>query len=56
MEKPDKRRNYDAVFLAEALRIASESRSTQAAAHALNLNPKLLYKWRKETLPTCLAH
>ena len=42
------RRKYDAVFRAEALRLAGESRSTQAAARALNTNPKLLYKWQKE--------
>lgn len=52
MEKPDKRRKYDVAFKAEALRVASESRSTQAAAHALNLNPKLRYKWQQEALPT----
>ena len=51
MEKPDKRRKYDAAFKAEALRVASESRLTQAAARALNLNPKLLYKWQQEALP-----
>ena len=45
--KPTKRRTYDAAFRAEALRLASESRSTQAAARALNLNPKLLYKWQQ---------
>ncbi|SMB79840.1 transposase IS3/IS911 family protein [Hymenobacter roseosalivarius DSM 11622] len=45
--KPTKRRTYDAAFRAEALRLASESRSTQAAARALNINPKLLYKWQK---------
>ncbi len=44
MKKSDKYRKYDAVFQAEALRVASESHSTQAAAHILNLNPKLLYK------------
>jgi len=42
------RRKYDAAFRAEALRLASESRSTQAAARALNINPKLLYKRQKE--------
>ena len=31
----DKRRKYDKVFKAEALRLASESRSTQAAARQL---------------------
>ena len=29
----DKRRKYDEAYKAEALRLASESRSTQAAAH-----------------------
>ena len=42
------RRKYDAVFCAEALRLAGGSRSTQAAARALNSNPKLLYMWQKE--------
>ena len=32
---PAKRRRYDAVFRAEALRLAGESRSTQAAARPL---------------------
>ncbi|WP_375438265.1 transposase [uncultured Hymenobacter sp.] len=44
--KPTKRHTYDAAFRAEALRLASESRSTQAAARAL-INPKLLYKWQQ---------
>ena len=34
---PDKRRKYDDAFKAEALRLASESRSTQAAAQQLGL-------------------
>jgi transposase len=55
MEKPDKRRKYDAAFKAEALRVPRESRSTQAAARALNLNPKLLYKWQQEALPALPA-
>ncbi len=38
--KPDKRRKYDAAFRAEALRLAEQSRSTQAAARALNIDPK----------------
>ncbi len=46
MEKPHKRRKYNTAFNAEALRVASERRSTQAAARALNLNPKLLYRWQ----------
>ena len=45
-----KRRRYDATFRAEALRLAGESRFTQAAARALNISPKLLYKWQKEAL------
>jgi transposase len=45
--KPTKRCSYDAAFRAEALRLASESRSTQAAARALNISPKLVYKWQQ---------
>ncbi|AWM33915.1 transposase [Hymenobacter nivis] len=57
MEKasPSKRPRYDAAFRAEALRLASESRSTLAAARALNINAKLLYQWQKaaqQPLPT----
>ena len=40
--KPDKRRKCDAAFRAEALRLAEQSRSTQAAARALNIDPKRL--------------
>ena len=47
---PSKRRRYDAAFRAEALRLAGESRLTQAAARALNIDPKRLYKWQKEAL------
>ena len=47
---PSKRRRYDAAFRTEALRLAGESRSTQAAARALNIDPKRLYKWQKEAL------
>ncbi len=45
MEKapPSKRPRYDAAFRAEALRLASESRSTLAAARALNIDPKRRY-------------
>ena len=43
--KPDKRRKYDAAFRAEALRPAKQSRSAQAAARALNIDPKRLYQW-----------
>ena len=48
MEKapPTKRPRYDAAFRAEAL-LASESRSTLAAARALNIDPKRLYAWQK---------
>jgi transposase len=43
---PDKRRKYDDAFKAEALCLASESRSTQAAAQQLGISPKLLYRWQ----------
>ena len=45
--KPDKRRKYDAAFRAEALRLAEQSRSAQAAARALNIDPKRIYEWQK---------
>ena len=45
--KSDKRRKYDAAFRAEALRLAEQSRSTQAAARALNIDPKRIYQWQK---------
>jgi transposase len=44
---PDKRRKYDEAFKAEALRLASESRSTQAAARQLGISPKLRYRWQQ---------
>ncbi|MDF7815736.1 transposase [Hymenobacter sp. YC55] len=44
---PDKRRKKDKVFKAEALRLVSESRSTQAAAQQLGIRPKLLYRWQQ---------
>ena len=53
--QPIKRWRYDAVFRAEALRLAGESRSTQAAARALNIDPKRLYKWQKEALTPVAA-
>ena len=53
--QPLKRRRYDATFRAEALRLAGESRSTQAAARALTISPKLLYKWQKEALTPVAA-
>ena len=45
--KPDKRRTYDAAFRADALRRAEQSRSAQAAARALNIDPKRLCQWQK---------
>ena len=45
--KLDNRRKYDAAFRVEALRLAAQSRSTQAAARALNIDPKRLYQWQK---------
>ena len=45
--KPDKRRKYDAAFRAAALRLAEQSRSAQAAARALNIDPKRIYQWQK---------
>ena len=53
--QPSTRRRYDAAFRAEALRLASESRSTQAAARALDIDPKRLYKWQKEALTPVAA-
>gem|GEM_PF-468932 len=47
---PDKRRKYDAAFKTEALRLAGESRGTQAAARQLGINPKLLYRWQQAQL------
>jgi transposase len=44
---PDKRRKYDEAFKAEALRLADEGRSTQAAARQLGISPKLLYRWQQ---------
>nr|GEV99659.1 hypothetical protein [Tanacetum cinerariifolium] len=53
--QPTKRRRYDAAFRTEALRLAEQSRSTQVAARALNISPKLLYKWQKEALTPVAA-
>ena len=50
-----KLRRYDASFRAEALRLAEQRRSTQAAARALNVTPKLLYKWLKKALTPIAA-
>lgn len=48
MDKLDKRRKYDDAFKAEALRLARESRSTQAADRALNIDPKRIYQWQRQ--------
>ena len=40
---PDKRREYDEAFKAEALRLASESCSTQGEARQLGISPRLRY-------------
>ena len=43
---PDKRRKSDEAFKAQALRLASESRSIQAAARQSGISSKLLYRWQ----------
>ena len=48
MDKLDKRRKYDDAFKAEALRLTRESRSTQAAARARNIDPKRIYQWQRQ--------
>jgi transposase len=53
--QPAKRRRYDAALRVEALHLAGESCSTQAAARALNSSPTLLYKWQKEALTPVAA-
>ena len=57
MEKApsSKRPRYDAAFRAEALRLASESRSTRAAARALNIDAKRIYAWQKAARPSVPA-
>ena len=47
---PDRRRKYDEACKVEALRLASESRSTQAAARELGISPKRLYRWQQAQL------
>ena len=37
-------------LVSEALRLAGESRSTQAAARQLGISPKLLYRWQQAQL------
>ncbi|WP_324680947.1 transposase [Hymenobacter sp. GOD-10R] len=54
MGAPRKRRPYDDAFRVEALRLAAESRSTQAAARQLGISPKRLYKWQNATQPGLL--
>ncbi|RSK50386.1 hypothetical protein EI291_07010 [Hymenobacter rigui] len=44
---PDTQCTYDDAFKAGALRLASESRSTQAAARKLGISPELLYRWQQ---------
>ncbi|MDO7888237.1 transposase [Hymenobacter cheonanensis] len=51
MDKIDKRRKYDEAFKTEALRVARESRSTQATARGPNIRSKLLYEWQKAAQP-----
>lgn len=47
---PDKRRKYDEAFKVEALRLASESCSTQTAARQLGISSKMLYRWQQAQL------
>jgi transposase len=49
MEKFDNRRKADALCLASA------SRSTQAPVRALPIDPKLRYKWQQDLLPALPA-
>ena len=54
--KPDNRRKYDATFRAEALLGVAQSRSTQAATRALNIDPKRLYQRQKSAqMPVAAA-
>jgi hypothetical protein len=53
--QPTKRGRYDAAFRAAALRLASESRSTQAAARALHSDYKRSYTWQQEALAPVAA-
>jgi len=47
---PDKRCKYDHALKAAALRLASDSRSTQAIAQQLGISPKLRYRWQQVQL------
>ena len=49
---PAKLRKYDDAFKAEALRLPSESRSTQAAAQQPGISPKLLCRGQEAKLVT----
>jgi transposase len=42
-----KQRKYNEAFKARALRLASESRGTQAAVAQVCIIPKLLYRWQQ---------
>ena len=44
---PKKRRKYNDVLKAEALRLADERRSTLAAALQLDSRPNLIYRWQQ---------
>ena len=50
-----KRRTYEAAFRAEALPLAAQSRSPQAAARALNTDPQRHYQWQKTAQPPAAA-
>ena len=47
---PDHWRQYDKAFMAEALRLVSEGRSTQAAARQLGIILKFLCRWQQAQL------
>lgn len=53
--QPAKRRRYDVAFRARRNASARESRSTQAAARALTIDPKRIYTWQKEVLTPVAA-
>ena len=55
MEKASssKRPRYDAAFRAEALRLASESRATLAAARALTIKPTYCISDKKRPTSPC---
>jgi transposase len=47
---PDNRRKYDAVFKAEARRLAGASRRPQAGVRQLGISPPLLCRWPQAPL------